>query len=308
MSPGYDKQVIRRRRITFGVLVGISLVLLTIYFGEGTGGTLHAVQRGAQEALAPIETGAGKALKPFRDLAGWVGDVVDAKGENEKLRRDNERLQKQLARAEVAARDGQQARSLVGLTEFGGYPDGLEPITARVIVRSPTVWYSAVQIDKGSSDGVEVDMPVVAASDDPEGTGGLAGRVVSVTSNTARVMLITDSDSGVGAQVLREGSGGESGVVRPEVGKPSDLLLDFVENGRRIEKGNTVITSGFRSGDVASHFPRGIPIGQVSRVDQGELDLYQRVHLRPFADLRRMDVVQVLRPAGERERAGVGAE
>lgn len=305
MSPGYDKQVIRRRRATLGVLVGISLILITMYFGEGAGGALHAIQRGAQEALAPIETGAGKALKPFRDLAGWVGDVVDAKGENEKLQRENERLQKRLARAEVAARDGAQARSLAGLTEFEGYPDGLEPVTARVIVRSPTVWYSAVQIDKGSSDGVEENMPVVAASDDPEGTGGLAGRVVSVTANTARVMLITDADSGVGAQIL---SGGESGVVRPEVGKPSDLLLDGIEKGRRIKEGNTVITSGFRSRGIESHFPRGIPIGVVRRVDRSELDLYQRVHLRPFADLRRMDVVQVLRPAGRGERAGVGAE
>ena len=305
MSPGYDKQVIRRRRITLGVLVGICLVLITAYFGEGTGGGLHAVQRGAQEALAPIETGAGKALKPFRDLAGWFGDVVDAKGENEKLRTENERLQKRLARAEVAARDGQQARSLVGLTQFEGYPDGVDPVTARVIVRSPTVWYSAVQIDKGSSDGIEVDMPVVAASDDPDGTGGLAGRVVSVTSSTARVMLITDADSGVGAQIFPDG---ESGVVVPEVGKPSDLLLDFIEKGRRIKEGDTVISSGFASRGVESHFPRGIPIGVVRRVDQSELDLYQRVHLRPFADLRRMDVVQVLRPAGRGERAGVGAE
>ncbi|MEX2196266.1 MAG: rod shape-determining protein MreC [Thermoleophilaceae bacterium] len=297
--------MIRRRRATLGVLVGISLVLITVYFSEGAGGALHAVQRGAQEALAPIETGAGKVLKPFRDLANWVGDVVDAKGENEKLRTENERLQKSLARAEVAARDGEQARSLVGLAEFEGYPDGVDPVTARVIVRSPTVWYSAVQIDKGSSDGVEVNMPVVAASEDPEGTGGLAGRVVSVTSGTARVMLITDADSGVGSEVF---PGGESGVVRPEVGKPTDLLLDFIETGRRIEKGNTVITSGFGSRDTESHFPRGIPIGVVRRVDQSELDLYQRVHLRPFADLRRMDVVQVLRPAGRGERAEVGAE
>jgi rod shape-determining protein MreC len=305
LSFGYDKQVIRRRRITFGVLVALSLVLITGYFGEGPGGVLHTIQRGAQEALAPIEKGAGKALKPFRDLAGWFGDVMDAKSENEELRRENERLQKELARALIAARDGEQARSLIGLTEFSGYPDGMEAITARVIVRSPTVWYSTVQIDKGSSDGVEVNMPVVAAGADPQGTGGLAGRVVSVTPSTARVMLITDSDSGVGAEVF---PGGENGVVRPEVGKPSDLLLDFIEKGRRIRKGNTVITSGFRSRGLESHFPRGIPIGVVTRVDPGELDLYQRVHIRPFADLRRMDVVQVLRPAGAGQRAGVGAE
>ena len=299
MSSGYDKQVIRRRRIALGVLVGISLLLITAYFGEGAGGGLHAVQRGAQEALAPIENGASRAIKPFRDLAGWTGDVFDAKGENKQLRKDKERLQRRVAELEVAARDSQQLRQLAGLEDFTGYPQGTEPVAARVIARSPTVWYSAVQIDKGSSDGIREDMPVVAAGDSRQGAG-LAGKVVSVTSHRATVQLITDSDSAVSAEVFPDGS---SGIVKPEVGKPNDLLLDFIRKGRPIRKGNTIVTSGFRADDLESLFPRGIPIGTVRRVDQGEVDLYQRVHLTPFADLRRMDFVQVLTERGPGERA-----
>lgn len=299
MSPGYDKQVIRRRRATLGVLVGISLVLITAYFGEGGGGALHAVQRGAQEVLAPIENGASRAIKPFRDLVGWTGDVLGAKGENEDLRKEKERLQRRVAELEVARRDAEQLRSLAGIENTVGYPQGTEPVTARVIARSPTVWYSAVQIDKGSSDGIREDMPVIAAGFSREGAG-LAGRITSVSANRSTVMLITDAESNVSAQVFPDGA---NGIVKPEVGNPNDLLLDFVQRGRRIREGNTVVTSGFRADDLESLFPRGIPIGTVRRVDQGEVELYQRVHLAPFADLRRMDFVQVLTERGPGQRA-----
>lgn len=296
----HDRQVVRRRRAALAVLIGLSLALLTVYFGEGPGGALHAVQRGAQEALAPIENGTSRALKPVRDLAGWTGDVLGAKSENEELRKEKERLQRRLAKAEVATAEAEELRQLVGLPEFSGYPDGLDSVTARIIARSPTVWYSAVQIDKGSSDGLSEDMPVVAAGD-ADGSAGLAGRIVSVTSNSARVMLITDASSAVSAQVFPDGA---NGIVKPEVGEPDDLRLAFVQKGRKIKKGDTVITSGFRSSKVESLFPRGVPIGKVRKVEPGDVDLAE-VHLEPFADLRRMDFVQVLVGRGPGERAEV---
>jgi cell shape-determining protein MreC len=61
-----------------------------------------------------------------------------------------------------------------------------------------------------------------------------------------------------------------------------------------VRKGSTVITSGWRASHLESLFPRGIPIGQVTHVDSNERELYQRVHLHPFADLRNLDVVEVL--------------
>jgi rod shape-determining protein MreC len=87
---------------------------------------------------------------------------------------------------------------------------------------------------------------------------------------------------------------GATGSVKPEVGDPNDLLLEFVRKGRKITKNSVVVTSGFTSSRLESLFPRGIPIGRVTRVNADELELYQRVHLQPFADLRRMDFVQVL--------------
>jgi rod shape-determining protein MreC len=291
----FDQRTIRRRRAVLAVFVGLSVALLTAYFGEPQGGVLHALQRGTQAALAPIETGASRALKPVRDLFGWFGDTITAKHDNKKLRNEVQDLRSQLAEAQTASHDNRQLRGLVGLQREANFPHGTDPVGARVIARSPTVWYSSIKIDKGSSDGIRVDQPVIAA-------GGLAGKVANVTGGTAEITLITDADSAVSAQVMPNGA---TGIVRPEVGNPNDMLLDFVQKGKRVTTGTTVVTSGFQSDRVRSIFPRGIPIGRVTKVDLNELELYQRVHIRPFADVRRIDFVQVLtrRPSAQQNAA-----
>ena len=301
----YDRKVVRRRRAALAVFVALSIAILTAYFGESGGGFFHTLQRGAQEAFAPIETGASRALKPVRDLFGWAGDTFEAKKENKDLRREVDRLRAALTEAQTAQRDAAQLKGLVGLREDEGFPRGTEPIAARVIARSPSIWYSSIQIDKGESDGVRVNQPVIAAGSDPENdeVGGLVGKVTTVTGGTARVTLITDASIGVGAQVMPSGA---TGVVRPAVGDPRDLLMEFVEGGR-VTENTTVATSGFTISKGESLFPRGIPIGRVSNVDLEELDIYQRVHLEPYADLRSIDIVQVLtrRPRGAQTAGAV---
>src|ERR671921_2814596 len=95
----YDRQVRRRRAVLLALIV-CCLVLVTAYFGESSGGPLKSVQTGAMEVLAPIQEGANKALKPLRDLFGWFGDTLDAKDERDKLKAQNEQLQKELIAAE----------------------------------------------------------------------------------------------------------------------------------------------------------------------------------------------------------------
>jgi rod shape-determining protein MreC len=163
-----------------------------------------------------------------------------------------------------------------------------------VIAHSPTIWYSTVQIDKGRNDGVRTNQPVMTA-------GGLAGKVIATTGGSARVALITDSSSGVSAEVMPKGVGG---VVRPEIGG-KDLILDYIPKGSRITKGEVVVTSGFKDGALESLFPRGIPIGKVGSVNQDQLETYQRVRVHPYADLRRMDFVQVVTSRASGPIAGV---
>lgn len=291
----YDRKTIRRRRAVLAVFIALSIVILTAYFGESRGGAFHTLQRGAQETFAPIETGASSALKPFRDFIGWTGDTIDAKDQNTELKDEVERLRTDLAEAQTSLRDANQLKAIRNLHQENYFPTSTQPVTARVIAKSPTVWYSSVKIDKGSNDGVRVNHPVIAA-------GGLAGKVISATGGTAEVRLITDGESGVSAQVFPQGV---TGVVRPQVGNPNDLLLENVESGRRVTERTLVITSGFTSLKGESLFPRGIPIGRVTEVDFDELETYQRVHIKPFADLRRVDVVEVLTRRGAAQEASL---
>jgi rod shape-determining protein MreC len=288
----FSRSHVQRRRAVLGVLLGVSLVLLTVYFSEPVSGSLHAIQRGAGEVLSPLEEGAARAFKPFSDLAGWVGDVADAKKENKQLKTEVETLHAQLAQLATDKREAEQLRSLTGLS--ANLPAGTKTVTARVIAHSPTIWYSTVQIDKGRNDGVRTNQPVMTA-------GGLAGKVIATTGGSARVALITDSSSGVSAEVMPKGVGG---VVRPEIGG-KDLILDYIPKGSRITKGEVVVTSGFKDGALESLFPRGIPIGKVGSVNQDQLETYQRVRVHPYADLRRMDFVQVVTSRASGPIAGV---
>ena len=286
----YDRKVIRRRRAVLAALVVLSVILLTGYFGEAGGGVLHGISRGAQQVLKPIEKGASTAAKPFRDLFNFFGDAFGAKGENKKLKRQLAQARRELARSQTAVRENEQLRAMVDLPQRPGFPQGAEPVTARVIARSPTDWYSTIQVDKGRGDGVREDQPVITGD-------GLVGRVSSVTSGAATITLITDGSMAVSAQVMPVGS---NGTLRPAVGDPNDLQLDFVRKGRLIRKGQVVVTSGFRSGRLESLYPRGVPIGTVKSVSPNEIETYQRVHVQPYADFHRIDYVQVLtaRPAG----------
>ena len=286
----YDKQVVRRRRAVLAVLVGLSIVLLTGYFGEGKGGFLHSLQSGAQTVLSPIEEGASRAFKPVRDLVGWAGDVFDAKDENKALKKDLASARSQLASTQLAARENEQLREQLKLTGDQGYTSATR-VTGRVIVKNPLVWYSTVTLDVGKGDGVRVDQPVVSGD-------GLVGKVTAATSGTATVTLITDGSSKVPAQI---GSNGALGVVTPAVGDPNDMQLQYIQKNHPVSKGAMIVTSGSAPGKLQSIYPRGIPIGKVTRVSTGEFELYRTVHMKPFADLRRMDYLTVL--TGKPQRA-----
>jgi rod shape-determining protein MreC len=276
----FSRNQVQRRRAVLAVLLAVSLVLLTVYFGEPASGALHAIQRGASEVLSPIQEGASRVFKPFSDLANWVGEVADAKKQNKQLKTEVRNLHAQLATLAIDQREAEQLTAMAGLEKNLA---GTKTVTARVIAHSPTVWYSTIEIDKGSGDGIRVNDPVLTA-------GGLAGVVVDTSGATARLALITDSSSSVSAEVVPNGA---QGVVKPEVGG-QDLILTYLPPGAHVRQGDVVVTSGFRSGALQSLFPRGIPIGKVGSVNQTQLDTYQRVNVHPYADLRRMDVVAVI--------------
>jgi rod shape-determining protein MreC len=287
----YDKTV-RRRRAVLGLLVVSSLILLTAYFREPTGGALHNVQRGILEVVSPIQDGASRALKPVRDLFGWVGDTVSAKGDLKDARSDRDQWRSTAIRLEAQERENAQFRGLLGLDESPKSLEPYRPVTARVMGQSPTLWYAKITISKGSSSGIEADMPVIASDGHGGDDSGLIGKVESATGNAAIVRLITDSSVAVPSRTTNNTT---QGVVKPSPGNPRDLIVDYVPKNDTPDVGQVVVTAGTvsKTDDLDSIFPPDLPIGRITRVD-GQASANQTPHLRPFVDLRRVQWVQVL--------------
>lgn len=275
----YNKTV-RRRRAVLILLVVLSLVLLTAYFGEAPGGHLHAVQRGFLTIVSPIQDGANKALKPVRDLFGGIGDTFHAKSQRNQLRKQVDKLRRELVADQAEKRSYRQLLSLYHFDQLG--VNNFDPVTATVVAKSPNIWYSTVTIDKGESAGIRVNDPVINGE-------GLVGKVQQVASDGAQVALITDSTMGVSARI---GTSRATGIIQPKVGDPNDLLLQYLPANTPAAPGEYVVTSGTVSSPDDSLYPPGIPIGQVTSIN--EESAYRSVNVHPIANLHNLDVIQVL--------------
>ena len=295
----HDKQV-RRRRAVLALLVGVSLILLTAYFGESPTSPLHSVQRGIVEVLSPVQEGASQVLKPARDVAGWFSDTLNATSQRNQLRKQVHTLQAQLALAKSAQIQNVQLNKEVGLDDSIGI-SAYRPVGANLIARDPTLWYQTIEIDKGSDDGVALQDPVL-------GDGALVGKITTVDATVSIVTLITDHSYAVTAQV--QDASGDTGLLVPAVGNPNQLLLQNLQPPSPGQAGpapgQLVVTAGFTSGALDSLYPAGIPIGTVSNANQNELLNNGQVQVAPSADLRHLDTVQVLtRPHAGTQRAQV---
>jgi len=290
----HDK-VVRRRRAVLALLVAVSLILLTAYFGESPNSPLHSVQRGIVQVLSPVQSGASKVLSPVRDVANWVSDTLRAKSQRDQLRKQVDTYRALAAQYQAEAQQYSQLTKEVGLDGAIG-ASAYHPVGANVIGRDPTLWYQTIFVDKGSSDGVERGDPAI-------GDGALVGAVTTVDPSESIVTLITDHSLSVSATV---DSQGDTGLLVPAVGNPNALLLQDLPNHAVISKGDLVVTSGFKSGTLQSLYPPGIPIGSVSNNDPNELANNGQVTVAPAADLRHLTAVQILtRPHAGTERAQV---
>lgn len=277
----YDKTV-RRRRAVLALLVLLSLILLTAYFGEAPSGGLHSLQNGFLTVVSPIQDGANKALKPVRDLFGWFGSTLHAKSQNKELRAELAKAREELTARQFDERSYGELLKLYHLDNtlsIGSY----HPVNATVVYQSPNIWYSTIGIDQGYSSGVRVNDPVIDGE-------GLIGKVTRVASDGALVSLITDSEVEVTARISATGA---VGILQPQVGEPGRLLMQpYLSSNTSPTRGDYVVTAGTISSKGASLFPKGIPIGEVTSVD--EQSPFKSVNVSPLADLHNLDVVQVL--------------
>jgi rod shape-determining protein MreC len=275
-----------KRRLVVGLLVLASLAMITVYFRESPNGGLHDVQSAASSALRPFEIAANRVARPFKDAYGWTADVFHAKSENEKLRQEVKDLRQQTILVSGAIQERNAYRRLLKAKRVPAYEDFANTaVTAEVISNPVSQFDQTMVIAAGRNDRVRVYDAVVTER-------GLVGQVTKVLRDTALVTLLTDKESAVTAKDNRSGA---IGIVRHSQGPEDLLFLDRVFKNKVVDKGDLVITAGKQSGkQLSSFYPRGIPIGQVTKVGQTDVDPFQDVQVMPFVDFTSLDYVLVL--------------
>jgi rod shape-determining protein MreC len=260
--------------------------MITVYFRESPTGALHDFQSAGSSALRPFEIAANRVARPFEDAWNWTADVFHAKSENEKLREDIKKLRQETILATSAIQELDALRRLLRVRRLPAYEDFANTaVTADVLSNPISQFDQTMVIAAGKTQGVRVYDAVVTER-------GLVGQVTKVLGKTALVTLLTDKESAVTAKDQQTGA---IGIVRHSQGPEDLLFLDQVFKDKLVNPGDLVVTAGKQSGNkLSSFYPRGIPIGQVTKVGQTDVDPFQDVQLMPFVDFTSLDVVLVL--------------
>lgn len=228
--------------------------------------------------LAPVEDVAARAGYSLRQATSFTGQMITVYRDNQALKAENEQLkQTNLNVSEVSA---ENARLRAMLDYKKGAPQ-FDFVVATVIARDPSTWTSTIVINRGAEHGIVKDMPVVTPQ-------GLVGNIVQVYNSTAKVQMILDPRSAVGALVQRA----ESRVAAIVEGNGSNPLAPRMVNLSRdadIINGDKIITSGF--GGI---YPKGIVIGEAVDVINEEGGLLKYAILKPAVDFGKLEEVMVI--------------
>ena len=281
--PSRSRSTLRRRAVV-GVLVLLSLVLITSSFRAGSGGAVHRVEGAGATVLRPFEVAAERVARPFRDGYGYFASLVHVKRENSRLKQQvNDLRQKELL-GQSALEQNRVLRSQLKFIDSPRFPVDYTPVNTRIISWA-SEFVQQVVIAAGSDSGIKQDTPIVT-------NYGLVGRVTDVTGSAAQVTLLTDENSAVPAL---DQTTSANGLVRHGQGQGS-LVLDFVRKEANVKEGDVIVTAGTQSKQYPSLFPGGIPIGVVTHVGQSDVGLYKDIQVSPFVDFSSLESVIVLVP------------
>ena len=268
-------QVAVERRPTLLLLIVLAVLFLlmsastrTRYLGE----TRTLFERTVMTVFSPVPKAVNWVGQSVEDVYHGYIDMRRAVDENVRLRRQIADLTHENLTLRGSHGDLTRLRALLAYAERFTVPTRL----ANVVMMDTAGRFKSVILDRGSDDGIEVNDAVVNAQ-------GLVGRVVLTTRDLCKVQLIIDQNASVGAIVERSR---RQGVIRGD-GRGGIQML-YVPALTDVAPGDTVITGG-----IDGIYPKGIPIGSVTRADEGK-DLFKSVRVAPAVDFGIMEEVIVL--------------
>lgn len=267
-----------RSRATLLFLILTSITVITLDFRGDGSGVIGSVRDLATDGLAPVRDAVDSVLSPIGSAFSGITGYDDLEDENARLR-------EQLAEERGAETRFQETEAeleeLLELNELGWIGD-VPTVTARVVSAPVSNFEQTIELNRGSRDGIAVNMPVVTGA-------GLVGRVVDVSSRRAVVRLITDPASAVGVRIVRSG---EAGVAQGE-GAGRTMSVGFVDVESDVKRGDLAVTSGLEGG--SDLYPASIPVGKVVKARKVSGELQQRVEIDPLADVAHLRFVKILK-------------
>ncbi|MEO3814575.1 rod shape-determining protein MreC [Sphaerisporangium sp. B11E5] len=277
----------RRARITLGLLLAVSLVLITIDHRQ-RGDSLFEPFRSLGTSVFGWAEQAGTAVvRPVGDFVTTFTSAPEARRHLARLRAENARLRGELTARGLDRRRSAELSAMLGLSGLGRY----RVVAAQVIARRGVPGFEdAVEIDAGSRDGVRPEMTVLNGD-------GLVGRVVHTGPSSSTVVLLTDPASSVGARVEQSNKVGlVTGLGPSAEGRFVRFrLLDSVSS---LTVGSRIVSFGSERG---TPYAPGLPIGTIERVEPTPGELTRVAYARPFADFTALDVVGVVVQAPARD-------
>jgi rod shape-determining protein MreC len=279
----------RSTRLLVVVLVSISLAIITLDYRGGTTGPLASLGRTAKAAIAPLQEGVTSITRPVGNFFSGLANLPSLADENRRLKEELAEARAIAAGAEIDATVNEELLDLLGLQDIRG------GVAALVIGNGVSNFDWSVTINKGSSEGIQLDMPVIAGSPD---AARLVGKVIDVTSDSAEVQLILDRDHAVYAEVVGTP---EAGLVTGR--GDQDLAMDL-DPDAELDGDENVFTLGYLVNGQPGVYPSGLLIGQISRVSPEANSLSLPVEIRPAVDFSTLNAVLVL----QRTSRGVVSE
>jgi rod shape-determining protein MreC len=223
-----------------------------------------------------------RLITPFTKLGDLIPVIRSGRElakQNDQLRTTNADLRRQLADLQAEREQNLRFRGLLAFKDLAPW----KLLGARVIGRDAANWWQSLQLDRGASDGIRRDQPVVT-------TEGLVGKIIAVTGNESRALMLADPDCRVSAYLE---TSREPGIVAGQdtaFRRDPRLQMTFVQPHATIHVGERVITSG-----LGGVFPRGIVLGTVAGAKLNpQTGMYQDVEIIPVVDYRRLEEVMVI--------------
>lgn len=239
----------------------------------------------------PLETIAGYTIVPFQkglsNVGYWLTSRSDSIKENEELTKENEALKATVADLTIQVNELQQDKfelsELRALYALDDRYDTYEKVGARVIGKDAGNWFSTFLIDKGTGDGIEVNMNVIAS-------GGLVGVVTDVGPNWASVRSIIDDNSNLSGMVLATS---DTCIVSGNLELMNNGYIEFsqlIDDNDRVAQGDQIVTSY-----ISDKYLPGITVGYISHLNKDANNMTKSGYITPGVDFKHIETVLVIK-------------